>query len=194
MPKARSKNLGFTLVELLVVIAITGFLVTTAVVTLSNARIKARDARRISDIRQLQKALEMYYDQNNAYPISTSCGAVLPTVNWCNSSQTLSNGHWIKNNGSGPADLNAFLSQDPLDPRPVSPIVFPPSNGGNYFYFDHNFNSNNPSGRWYIIVFSLEDKSNSIQNSDGVTLCDGTYVHYGNGSNGIITVGGNCIK
>ena len=59
---------GFTLIELLVVIAIIGILATIVLVSLNTARQKARDTRRISDIRQVALALEMYYDDNSAYP------------------------------------------------------------------------------------------------------------------------------
>lgn len=59
---------GFTLIELLVVIAIIGLLSTLAVVALGSAREKARDSKRLSDIKQVQTALELYYTDNNAYP------------------------------------------------------------------------------------------------------------------------------
>ena len=59
---------GFTLIELLVVIAIIGLLSTLAVVSLNNARQKSRDAKRVSDIKQIQTALELYFADQNAYP------------------------------------------------------------------------------------------------------------------------------
>jgi len=62
---------GFTLIELLVVIAIIGILSSVVLASLNSARQKSRDARRIGDIKQLQLALEMYYDSNNGYPTST---------------------------------------------------------------------------------------------------------------------------
>ena len=68
------KQKGFTLIELLVVIAIIGLLSTLAVVALNNAREKARDARRVTDVKQVQTALELYYNDENEYPDGSSAG------------------------------------------------------------------------------------------------------------------------
>ncbi|OHA26012.1 MAG: hypothetical protein A3D52_01335 [Candidatus Taylorbacteria bacterium RIFCSPHIGHO2_02_FULL_44_36] len=60
---------GFTLVELLVVIAIIAILTSIVTANLSSARQKARDTKRVSDIKQLQLALALYADANsNRYP------------------------------------------------------------------------------------------------------------------------------
>ncbi|MDP2684464.1 MAG: prepilin-type N-terminal cleavage/methylation domain-containing protein [bacterium] len=66
------KQQGFTLIELLVVIAIIGLLSTLAVVALNNARLKSRDAKRVSDIKHIQTALELYYNDANAYPAAVT--------------------------------------------------------------------------------------------------------------------------
>ncbi len=58
-------NKGFTLIELLVVIAIIGILSSVVLASLNNAREKARDARRISDVKNIQLALELQADDNN---------------------------------------------------------------------------------------------------------------------------------
>jgi len=67
-----NKKKGFTLVELLVVIAIIGLLATVAVVALGSARAKARDAKRIADVRNIQSALEQYYSDLGGYPLETN--------------------------------------------------------------------------------------------------------------------------
>ena len=60
---------GFTLIEMLVVVAIIGLLSSTILVGLGNARSRARDARRISDLRQIQTGLENYYvEHDQSYP------------------------------------------------------------------------------------------------------------------------------
>ena len=66
-----SQKKAFTLVELLVVIAIIGLLATLSVIALSNARAKSRDTKRMSDIKQVQTALELYFNDQNRYPTVT---------------------------------------------------------------------------------------------------------------------------
>lgn len=68
---SKNRN-GFTLIELLVVIAIIGLLSTLAIVALGAARAKSRDARRLADLKQIQTALEMYYNETGSYPTVTS--------------------------------------------------------------------------------------------------------------------------
>lgn len=63
---------GFTLIELLVVIAIIGLLASVVLLSLNSARAKSRDAKRLSDVRQLVSALELYFNENNAYPVGAS--------------------------------------------------------------------------------------------------------------------------
>ncbi len=73
----KNKKKGFTLIELLVVIAIIGILSSVVLASLNSARKKSRDARRVADIKQIQLALELYFDSvsPNAYP--TTLGALV---------------------------------------------------------------------------------------------------------------------
>ena len=72
-----NKKQAFTLIELLVVIAIIGILATLAVVSLQNARSRARDSKRIADVRQMQTALELYFNDWNTYPTSSSIATTI---------------------------------------------------------------------------------------------------------------------
>jgi prepilin-type N-terminal cleavage/methylation domain-containing protein len=75
----KKKN-GFTLIELLVVIAIIGILSGIVLVSLGGARSQARDARRMSDLRQLISAQEMYYGDAEAYLTSAPPADGLPAI------------------------------------------------------------------------------------------------------------------
>lgn len=69
-----SSQSGFTLIELLVVVALIGLLASIVLIALQKARVKSRDAKRISDLRQIVSALELYYDANGSYPPSSCSG------------------------------------------------------------------------------------------------------------------------
>lgn len=70
-----NKQRGFTLIEVLVVVAIIGLLSSVVIVGLGGARSKARDARRIADIQQIQNALELAYSPATGYPATIPSGA-----------------------------------------------------------------------------------------------------------------------
>jgi len=91
---------GFTLIELLVVIAIIGILSGIVIVSMSGARAKARDARRLSDMRQIATALQMYYAQYEKYPGPTSSYG---------ESESPSCGGWDTANVDNDGDGKAFI-------------------------------------------------------------------------------------
>lgn len=76
-----AKQKGFTLIELLVVISIIGLLSTVAMTSLNGARVKTRDAKRISDVEQIKLALEVYYNDHGYYPEYLSSGRCNTTIN-----------------------------------------------------------------------------------------------------------------
>ncbi len=67
----KTQQSGFTLIELLVVIAIIGLLASVVLLSLNSARAKSRDAKRLSDVRQIASAMELYFNDNNTYPTTT---------------------------------------------------------------------------------------------------------------------------
>jgi len=66
MPAGRQ---GFTLVELLIIIAVIGLLAGMVVISMKNVKAKARDTQRVSDVGTIAKALNMYQNGINVYPI-----------------------------------------------------------------------------------------------------------------------------
>lgn len=65
---------GFTLIELLIVIAIIAILTGIIIPNLTGAKAKARDAKRVSDLGQIQGAIELFYDRCKTYPLSIVTG------------------------------------------------------------------------------------------------------------------------
>lgn len=63
---------GFTLVELLVVMAIIGILAVISLANFRTSQIKARDAERKNDLRQIANALEAYMNDHGSYPAAVS--------------------------------------------------------------------------------------------------------------------------
>jgi type II secretion system protein G len=63
---------GFTFIELMVVIAIMGVLAALITGNYLSSLKRGRDARRKGDLEQVQRALEMYYEDNSAYPLTAN--------------------------------------------------------------------------------------------------------------------------
>jgi len=68
---------GFTLLEMLVVIGIIAILVSMGFASYSTAQKKARDAKRSSDLKSFQSAMEQCYSVNSfAYPTINGNGTI----------------------------------------------------------------------------------------------------------------------
>ncbi len=76
-------NNGFTLVELTIIMGLIGVLVTGVIVLINPvAQLeKAQDARRKSDLTQIQRALDLYYHDNGRYP-PVSAGYRINNIAW----------------------------------------------------------------------------------------------------------------
>ncbi|MFW0862424.1 MAG: type II secretion system protein [Candidatus Komeilibacteria bacterium] len=80
-------NKGFTLLELLVVIAIIGLISTMAVVSLNSGREKARDSKRLSQVKAVQTAMEFIYDDQGDYDLSACTDTTAPiAIHTCTAS------------------------------------------------------------------------------------------------------------
>jgi len=62
---------GFTLIELMVVIALIGILASVVLASFTSVRARNRDGKRVSDMREIEKALNLYQIENGTFPIPT---------------------------------------------------------------------------------------------------------------------------
>src|SRR3989338_886658 len=118
-------NKGFTLVELLVVVAIIGLLAGIAVVSVNSVRVKARDARRLADAKQLQNALELYNNtKGGVYPMALNADNITPTnadVNLGTAGYTvISETNQLSGVGAGEIYINII----PKDPTSTQNYIF----------------------------------------------------------------------
>lgn len=186
MTSRRSSIAGFSLIELLVAVAIITLLTSIVLATTQTVRSRARDTQRISDVRQMQNALELFYTSNFRYPDSDNCGATQPNTSWCNSAESQDAfDHWILDDGG--TNLSEFIRITPIDPRQVGTPNWTPENGGTYYYYSSDADNN----QWYMLVFGLENFPHDLETQDGVTNCSDVTNDYGN-NNGVITVGVDC--
>ncbi len=125
---------GFTLIELLVVISIIGLLASVVLISLNNARLKARDTKRVADLRQIQKALEIYIQNHGSLPSPASYGRSNVSPGWWD-------GWWdLSTNTAGNGFLSFLVTDGILAKAPVDPLNTPAGyngapSGNLYFYF-----------------------------------------------------------
>jgi len=98
----KQRLLGFTLIELLVVISIIGVLSALLMANFAAIRERGRDAQRKSDLKQIQKALELYKDSQTPiqYPQTTS---------WSTLTTALEGGNYMKKVPTDLINANGFV-------------------------------------------------------------------------------------
>jgi prepilin-type N-terminal cleavage/methylation domain-containing protein len=131
------RGVGFTLIEILVVIAIIGILAVIGLSELRGAKESARDSVRMSDLAQLRLALNLYFDDSDAYPASV----LRPDI----STTTVGSGTIFSQSGN------------PLYPGYISRILVDPVNSGNLGLFYSYLSATNR--RQYVLCFHKEGGS-----------------------------------
>lgn len=124
---------AFTLIELLVVIAIIGILATLALLSVNSAKTKARDSKRLADVKQMQTALEIYYNGAGAYPSSWTAGQ--PLID--------------------PSTGNVIMAAMPSNPQPWQEGACATNTNANYGY------SYTTSTNAYTITYCLAGNTNN---------------------------------
>ncbi|MEK7579456.1 MAG: type II secretion system protein [Patescibacteria group bacterium] len=134
---------GFTLIEILIVVAIMALLSSVILASLSTARRSARDAERVSELREMQTALELYYSDFEEYPDGDGLG----TGGW----DTPGDGTFIT-----PLVQSGLLSNHILDP-----IVNDDAGNLRYYRFAAGaFGCPSESGPFYVLGVADMETSN----------------------------------
>ena len=136
-----NKKKGFTIIELLVVISIIGLLSTISIVALNGARKKSRDAKRVGDMKQVQTALELYFNDNTRYPAAT--GAI---ILGSATARVLCDAGFVAEVTSCPQN-KVYMSIVPANPSP---------NGSDYSY------TTDTNGAIYSISYTLEEATGGL--------------------------------
>lgn len=146
---------GFTLIELLVVISIISLLSSVVFASVNGARAKARDAKRVADFKQIQTALEFFYDSQGRYPITG--GGPTWDEHWQLFTTCLETGNGCGFTTSGFTPVISRVPQDPLDASGFS-------DGDPTYYTGWEGRTEQN----YILRTQLETNSSALQNdADG---------------------------
>lgn len=159
-----SKQKGFTIVELLIVIVVIAILAAITIVAYNGIQGRARDSQRVSDLKTIVKALEIYKANNGSYP---------------NPVQTTNASGWeVSTTGTAATNfLSALVSTNGVSKIPIDPVntgdpaSLNPSRGANeyeYFYYLYAAGSNGcdtTRGAFYVLGATRMDTVASGTNS-----------------------------
>lgn len=143
----------------MVVISIIGIMSSIVLSALNDARAKARDSQRIQSLKEIQKALVLYYDENERYPNDVS-GSNYGIDCWECSGWKVYTG--IVQDTNKLSALQSYLNPRPSDPSVPSTGVFP----GNVFQVRGFVYKVSASGQDYKITVTgtVENMNNVPEN------------------------------
>lgn len=169
---------GFTLLELLIVFGIIALIISIFVASTAQSRINTRNAAVLSQIGEYEKALNLYYADNGAFPGSASVAA--RKTERCLGEGPNNNGCWT---GAGSADsyLTAALVPGYMSELPgfdQGNLGSPAYNGCTGTYFNDNANANCTTDD-FSLFFLLEginqDCARYHQSDPNYRASDGDY-------------------
>jgi len=136
---------GFTLIELLVIIIIIGLLAVAVIVSLNSVRAKARDSKRVSDVRQMSKLLD---NQEASTPGSNLVGCAGGDV-------------YVKR-CVGPGDIVQFNTMNFADPSNSATVCANGISATCQYSISQAGGGANPKTSDYEICFFLEQNVTGI--------------------------------
>lgn len=164
---------GFTLIELLVVIAIVSLLSSVVMSAVNTSRAKSRDAQRVSQIREIQKAIEAYTADHGQPPTCTL--SKNDNRYWCGSCDTTQS-ITLFNQALQPLVDGGYLKKIPSDPK-----------GGNCMNYEYYTLPDNPTplgNAWACSGQSILNYSYTIRFSTERNQYSGFYNFMWNRTNG----------
>lgn len=87
--QSKIRGQGFTLIELLVVVAIIGLLSSIISFAVTGVRVRARDAKRVSDMKQIISGMDLFFQDGQGYPDTSVWDAAVGGALLCSGIQVL---------------------------------------------------------------------------------------------------------
>lgn len=160
------KQKGFTLIELLIVVLVIGVLsgMTLGVLNSGGIRQKAKDSQRISDIKRIQTALELYFSDRRGYPKSSV---------------------WATANSALSTLVGPYIDKIPTDPSGATGAN-PCAGSGTYYYSYITEDTALTYASQYILTARME-----VSSSDDSSTC-GTLTNWTGGMSCVVPVDVYC--
>lgn len=148
---ARVFSRGFTLIELLVTTTIIAVLSVAGLAAFQLAKASARDGKRVSDAKQIQTAVEFYFENHSAYPTDGAFGPAGVVLGDPDTST-------FSDAGFAPRSAGTVF----MDPVPANPAP----NGSPYIYRSLHRDGRDcdfPPCDAYAVIFTLERGQGSFR-------------------------------